>query len=84
MKVKLYIAGAILLAIIIAALYLRYGGVTHESIHHAVLNESSGIKERIDDRYSALDRKLDRIEGKLDRILEMANRPMPDNLQPVK
>ena len=84
MKVKLSIAGAILLAIIIAALYLRYGGVTHESIQHAVLSESVEIKERIDDRYSALDRKLDRIEGKLDRILEIANRPMSDNLQPAK
>ena len=84
MKVKLCIVGAMLLAIFIAALYLRYGGVTHESTHHAVLNESSEIKERIDDRYSALDRKLDRIEGKLDLILEMANRPMPDNLQPAK
>ena len=84
MKVKLSIAGVILLAIIIAALYLRYGGVTHESIHHAVLNESSEIKERIDDRYSVLDKKLDRIEGKLDRLLEIANRPLPDNLQPAK
>ena len=84
MKVKLGVAGVILLAIIIAALYLRYGGVTHESIHHAVLDESSEIKERIDDRYSALDKKLDRIEGKLDRILDIANRPLPDNLQPAK
>ena len=84
MKVKLGVAGVILLAIIIAALYLRYGGVTHESIHHAVLDESSEIKERIDDRYSALDKKLERIEGKLDRILDIANRPLPDNLQPAK
>ena len=84
MKVKLGVAGVILLAIIIAALCLRYGGVTHESIHHAVLDESSEIKERIDDRYSALDKKLDRIEGKLDRILDIANRPLPDNLQPAK
>jgi len=84
MKVKLTIACAMLLAIIIAALYLRYGRTTHESIHHAVLSESAEVKERIDERYRALDTKLDRIEGKLDRILEIANRPMPDNLQPSR
>jgi len=84
MKIKFIIGGVVLLAIVIAALYLRHGGVTHESICRVVVDESGDVKERIDDRYHALDRKLDRIEGKLDRILEIANRPMPDHLQPVK
>ena len=84
MKAKLAVCCLILLAIVIATLCLRYGGVTHESIRHAVVSESGAIKDRIDDRYNALDRKLDRIEGKLDRILEIATRPLPDNLNHVE
>ena len=60
MKAKLAGCCLILLAIVIATLCLRYGGVTHESIRH------------------------DRIEGKLDRILEIATRPLPDNLNHVE
>ena len=84
MKVKLVVVGIILLALAAAALYLRFGGVTHERIYDAVTGESDAIQARIDDRYRALDRKLDRIEGKLDRILEIANRPLPDNIQPAR
>ena len=84
MKVKLIVVGIILLALAAVALYLRFGGVTHERIYDAVTGESDAIQARIDDRYHALDRKLDRIEGKLDRLLEIANRPLPDNLQPAR
>ena len=84
MKIKLTICGIILLAILAAALYLRFGGVTHERLYDKVVEESGMIQEKIDDRYRALDRKLDRIEGKLDRILELANRPLPDNLKPAQ
>lgn len=84
MKAKLTTCGIILLAILAAALCLRFGGVTHERIYDRVVGESGEIRERIDDRYRALDRKLDRIEGKLDRILELANRPMPDSLKPAQ
>jgi len=84
MKLKLSIAVLILLAILAAALYLRFGGVTHERLYDAVIGESDAIKMRIDERYQALDEKLDRIEGKLDRILEIANRPLPDNVQRVQ
>lgn len=73
-----------LLVIIAASLYLRYGGVTHECIYDAVLAESSATRARVDERCDAIDKKLDRIEGKLDRILEIATRPMPDGLQPAK
>ena len=83
MKVKLIVVGLILLALAAVALYLRFGRVTHERIYDAVTGESDAIQTKVDDRYHALDRKLDRIEGKLDRLLEIANRPLPDNLQPV-
>ena len=83
MKIKLTICGIILLAILAAALYLRFGGVTHERLYDKVVEESGMIQEKIDDRYRALDQKLDRIEGKLDKILEIANRPLPDNLKPA-
>lgn len=84
MKMKLIVVGIILLSLAAAALYLRFGGVTHERLYDAVVSESDRIQARIDDRCRALDRKLDRIEGKLDRLLEIANRPLPDNLQPTR
>lgn len=84
MKVRLVLVAIVLLALAAVALYLRFGGVTHERIYDAVVGESDAIQARIDDRYRALDRKLDRIEGKLDRLLEIANRPLPDNLQPAR
>ncbi len=80
MKVKLAVCGIVLLAVVAALLRLRFGGVTHERIYDAVVDASGEVKERIDDRYRAIDRRLDRIEGKLDRILEIANRPLPDNM----
>ena len=80
----LVVGGGFLLALLCAVLYLRFGGVTHERLYDAVVNESDEIQERIDVRCRELDRKLDRIEGKLDKILEMANRPLPDNLQPAR
>lgn len=74
----------LLLAIIIAALFMKYGGVTHECIYDAVKDESGEIQEKIDERYRQLDTKLDRIESKLDRILELANRPLADGMQPSR
>ena len=84
MKVRLVLVAIVLLALAAVALYLRFGGVTHERIYDVVVGESDAIQARIDDRCRALDRKLDRIEGKLDRLLEIANRPLPDNLQPAR
>ena len=74
---------AVLAAIFAALWFVRFRGVTHERIYDAVVEESADVKTRVDMRYSALDRKLDRIESKLDRLLELADRPLPDNLQKV-
>ena len=74
----------LLIALGAAVWYLKFVGVTHEEIYDAVKGESATIQSVVDDRYRKLDRKLDRIEGKLDRILEIANRPLPDNIQRVQ
>ncbi len=74
----------LLLALVAAVVYLKFVGVTHEEIYDAVKGESATIQSVVDDRYRKLDRKLDRIEGKLDRTLEIANRPLPDNIQRVQ
>ena len=61
--------------------YLKFAGVTHEDIYDAVTAESTKVQFVVDDRYQKLDRKLDRIESKLDKLLEIANRPLPDGMQ---
>ena len=73
----------ILLVIALGAVIwcLKFVGVTHEDIYEAVTDESMKIQSVVDVRYKALDRKLDRIEGKLDKLLEIANRPLPDGMQ---
>ena len=71
----------LVIAIVAAIWYLKFYGVTHEEIYEAVTEESAKVQSVVDDRYQRLDRKLDRIEGKLDKILEIANRPLPDGMQ---
>lgn len=83
MKIRLMILLVIVLAIVGAALYLRFGGVTHERIVEVVDDRAEEIKAHIDIRYSELNQKLDRVESKLDRLLEIATRPFPDGMQPA-
>ena len=80
---KKLIAVLILLLIAFAAAlcYLKLYGVTHEEIYEAVTEESAKVQSVVDDRYQRLDRRLDRIEDKLDKLLEIANRPLPDGMQ---
>lgn len=79
---KLIVVLILLLVALAAALwYLKFYGVTHEEIYEAVTEESVKVQSVVDDRYQRLDRRLDRIEGKLDKILEIANRPLPDGMQ---
>lgn len=81
---RLAVALAVLAAILAAVLYLRFGGVTHARIVSAIDARAEEIKGHADVRFSALDRKLDRIEAKLDRLLEIAARPLPDGMQPSR
>ena len=81
MKKLIVILVLLLIAAAAAVWYLKFAGVTHEEIYEAVTEESAKVQAVVDDRYQKLDRKLDRIEGKLDKILEIANRPLPDGMQ---
>lgn len=84
MKKLIVILVLLVIALGAAIWYLKFAGVTHEEIYEAVTEESAKIQSAMDDRYQALDRKLDRIEGKLDKLLEIANRPLPDGMQPAR
>ena len=81
MKKLIVILILLVIALGAAVWYLKFAGVTHEEIYEAVTEESAKVQSVVDDRYQKLDRKLDRIEGKLDKILEIANRPLPDGMQ---
>ena len=81
MKKKFVTLLALVIAAVASILYLKFTGVTHEDIYAAVTGESEKIQSVVDDRYRKLDQKLDRIEGKLDKLLEIANRPLPDGMQ---
>ena len=81
MKKLIVVLILLLIALAAALWYLKFYGVTHEDIYEAVTEESAKVQSVVDDRYQRLDRKLDRIEGKLDKLLEIANRPLPDGMQ---
>ena len=81
MKKRIVILILLLIALGAAVWYLKLSGVTHEEIYEAVTEESAKVQSVVDDRYRKLDQKLDRIEGKLDKLLEIASRPLPDGMQ---
>ena len=81
MKKLIVLLILLLIALASALWYLKFYGVTHEEIYEAVTEESAKVQSVVDDRYQRLDRKLDRIESKLDKLLEIANRPLPDGMQ---
>ena len=81
MKKLIVVLILLLIALAAALWYLKFRGVTHEEIYEAVTEESAKVQSVVDDRYQKLDKKLDRIEGKLDKLLEIANRPLPDGMQ---
>ena len=81
MKKLIVILMLLVIALGAAVWYLKLAGVTHEEIYEAVTDESEKIRSVVEDRYQKLDKKLDRIEGKLDKLLEIANRPLPDGMQ---
>ena len=81
MKKLIVVLILLLIAVAAALWYLKFYGVTHEEIYEAVTEESAKVQSVVDDRYQRLDRKLNRIEGKLDKLLEIANRPLPDGMQ---
>ena len=81
MKKLIVILILLVIALGAAVWYLKFAGVTHEEISEAVTDESAKVQSVVDDRFQKLDKKLDRIEGKLDKLLEIANRPLPDGMR---
>ena len=81
MKKLIVILILLVIALGAAIWYLKFVGVTHEEIYEAVTEESAKVQSVVDDRYQKLDMKLDRIVSKLDMLLEIANRPLPDGMQ---
>ena len=81
MKKLILVLILLMVAAVAVVWYLKFSGVTHEEIYEAVTEESAKVQNIVDDRYRKLDQKLDRIEGKLDKLLEIANRPLPDGMQ---
>ena len=81
MKIRIAIVLAILLAIVIAAIYLRYAGVTHGDIVESIDARHDVTDKKIDSRADAIDDRLKRIEAKLDWMLELSDRPIPAELR---
>ena len=81
MKKLIVILVLLVIALGAALWYLKFYGVTHEEIYEAVTEGSAKVQSVVDDRYQKLDRKLDRIEGKLDKLFEIASRPLSDGMQ---
>ena len=73
----------VLLAMVIAWLWLFYrdGGVTHRDLADLITAEGVATRTRVDERCDALDVKLDRIESKLDKLIQLATPRLPDGMK---
>ena len=73
------------LATAVAWLWLlcRDGGVTHRDLAALVAYEGAETRAKVDERCDALDAKLDRIESKLDMLIQLATPRLPDGMTPV-
>jgi len=72
----------VLLAVAVWTWYKQCGDVSHHEIKEAVAVESVAIQQRLDERCSKIEQKLDQIENKLDILLELARPKLPDGMTP--
>lgn len=79
---------ALVLALLLLAGWLWYrfnGGVSHRDLREAIGEESAAVCARVDSRGDAIERRLERIEDKLDRLLRLAERPpCPDGMRAIE
>ena len=73
----------LLLATVVAWLWLFYrdGGVTHRELADLITAEGEATRTRVDERCDAMDAKLDRIESKLDKLIQLATPRLPDDMK---
>jgi hypothetical protein len=82
-KILFSIVFVVVLATAVAWLWLFYrdGGVTHRDLAGLITAEGAATRARMDERCDALDVKLDRIESKLDRLIQLATPRLPDGMK---
>jgi len=82
-KILIAVLLVVVLATIIAWLWLFYrdGGVTHRELADLITAEGAATRAKVDERCDALDVKLDRIESKLDKLIQLATPQLPDGMK---
>ena len=82
-KVLIAVLLVVLLATVVAWLWLFYrdGGVTHRELADLITAEGAATRAKVDERCDALDVKLDRIESKLDKLIQLATPRLPDGMK---
>ena len=82
-KILAVILLVVALSSAVAWLWLLYrdGGVTHRDLADLVAAEGAATRAKVDERCDALDVKLDRIESKLDRLVQLATPRLPDGMK---
>ena len=69
------------LSVLVCLFWRQAGGATHGEILAAVREEGELTRQFIDLRLKASETKLDRIEGKLDRLIQLVDVPLPDGMR---
>ncbi len=84
---KRVMAVIVLLLICFAAFWMwrmSYAGISNRQILDAVREEGAETRRTVNERSDALSRKLDTIEAKLDKLINMATPRLPDNMTPAQ
>ena len=84
---KRVMAVIVLLLICFAAFWMwrmSYADVSNRQILDAVREEGEKTRRTVDERSDALSKKLDTIEAKLDKLIDLATPRLPDNMTPAQ